>query len=173
MKFLKYCISFISGGIITQIPFHKTFAPPKFLFTEPEPDHNYMKYVGVVCVSFVWFRYGWGVGDIVYATRNQLKASAQMLSDLVSSNCNRLFKKVGIVENKIEKLRGDHRLLTSLVEGIDLKVSNIEVLSLFSSKGISLLCKSLLAAHVELYGDVPKKEVINKNGMFFGSKYSI
>jgi hypothetical protein len=177
-------LSFISGGIVTRLPFPKnvTLTPfPNFPSLD-EPDESLIKnktvqYIGAACVTYLWFRYGWGIGDIVYATRNQLKTSVQRLSNVVTTNCTILLQRIGIVEtqlgNKIDKLHSDHRSLTSLVKGINLKVNNIEVLSLYSSKGISLLCDSLLTAHRELYGDDPKTEVVAKNGVLFGCQHFI
>ena len=201
MKSLKYCISFLLGGIVTQFP-SLNLSLSKFL-TYPDPAWGFkslkslksfpewdrassVKQIRYLCspfvvqlgswlmcatgASYMWFKYGYGVGDIAYATRNQLKKSVRGMGNLISTNCKRLFQRIGIVETKIDQLHSEHVSLTNLVEGIDLKVNNIEVLTLFSSKGISLLCKSLLSTHIKLYGENPKTEVVDKNGMFFGCK---
>lgn len=193
MKPLKYCISFLLGGIATQVPFLNR---PLLNFVIKDPIQSFKRFksfksvkslpvrlgtveqlcfVGarLMCaagVSYVWFKYGYGIGDIAYATRNQLKTSVCKMSNIISTNCKKIFQRIGVVETKIEKLHGDHVSLVNLVKGIDLKISNIEALALFSSKGISLLCQSLLETHIKLYGENPKKEVVNKNGVFFGCR---
>ena len=102
-----------------------------------------------VSMTYLMYR-GIGLSDIVYATRSQVSALSSGLSGLKSA----LLQRVGLLEEgqsdirsdiqdlhgDVKGLHGDHRSLSHLVRGIDSKVANIELLSLFSTKGVSVLC---------------------------------
>lgn len=98
-----------------------------------------------VSLTYLMYR-GIGLSDIVYATRSQVSA--------LSSSALAILQRVGLLEagqtdirndiqnlhGDVKGLHGDHRSLSHLVRGIDSKVTNIELLSLFSTKGVSVLC---------------------------------
>jgi hypothetical protein len=121
---------------------------------------------------------GLGFADIAYATRRsvdtlskqlnaaknsilqQVKALETQLRGTEERLDHRIVDEAKRIRDNIEALHQEHRDLTTTVDHIDKKVTKIELLSLYSSKGVALLCDSAL-------GSSGRGSTV---GSFFGNK---
>lgn len=122
---------------------------------------------------------GIGFADIAYATRRSVETLSKQLNAAKNSILekvnalesqlrgteerldNRIVDEARRIRDNIEALHKEHCDLTKTVDHIDKKVTNIELLSLYSSKGVALLCDSATKSSSGLGRTV---------GSFFGNK---
>ena len=103
---------------------------------------------------------GIGFADIAYATRRSVETLSKQLEAAKVSILNkiktienqlkgteerldkRIVDEAKLIRDNIEALHKEHHDLSSTVGNIDRKVTSIEALSMYSSKGVALLCDS-------------------------------
>ncbi len=116
--------------------------------------------LAVVATGGFCYWNGIGFADIAYATRRSVETLSKQLEAAKVSILNkiktienqlkgtekrldkRIVDEAKLIRDNIEALHKEHHELSQTVDHIDKKVTNIEALSLYSSKGVALLCDS-------------------------------